>query len=517
MKTENCKMMNSTKGRRGFTLVEMLVAMALTLILVYSIAEFYAYIGNAVRDGRATIELGGQLRAASQQLHDDLNSLTLRPSAWVDNGASSGYFTIYEGPGYDGDPDGNGITTKVIAGETFYDIAADSNNNQQPDMVENNITTLYGDGDDVLAMTIQAKGVPFQGRYYDVNTMTTKTITSQYAEVVWFTTFDDMNGDGNWDIGEPRILCRRLLLIRPDLTPYSSTQFQYTTVDNSFDFWDGNDISVHMEEFNPPMGMKYWAPIANSLQSLTFRQNRFGCRMTANAPRGTAPVAVLNNTAPSHMDINPGSFAGSNVYTMQGAGFGEDRVIPNVLAFDVRVFDPAARIYQATASQGSGTLTGATTKDIAVTAGDAGYTSVAVSEGTDPLTQTPAKLVANTPSNNKLIGLGAYVDLYYNQGLSRESAQMAYTVFSRAPVNTNFTYGIWDTWSRSNLISIDPDSVDGLDGDNANGVDDAGERAVTALPPYPTPLRGIQVRLRVYEPQTRQARQVTVGADFLPE
>jgi hypothetical protein len=31
------------------------------------------------------------------------------------------------------------------------------------------------------------------------------------------------------------------------------------------------------------------------------------------------------------------------------------------------------------------------------------------------------------------------------------------------------------------------------------------------------PLRGVQIRIRVYEPDSRQVRQVTINGDFLPE
>ena len=36
-------------------------------------------------------------------------------------------------------------------------------------------------------------------------------------------------------------------------------------------------------------------------------------------------------------------------------------------------------------------------------------------------------------------------------------------------------------------------------------------------PPYPYPLRGIQVKIRVFEPDSRQVREVTVVQDFLPQ
>jgi hypothetical protein len=41
-----------------------------------------------------------------------------------------------------------------------------------------------------------------------------------------------------------------------------------------------------------------------------------------------------------------------------------------------------------------------------------------------------------------------------------------------------------------------------------NGPDDPGERETS--PPYPYPLLGVQVKLRVYEPESRQIRETTV-------
>src|SRR5262245_52487559 len=84
--------------RSAFTLIEMLVAMALTLILVYSIAHFYAIVGDAVKDGRAMIELNQQLRAVAERLKDDLDLVTIPVVPWADEGGAAGYFEINEGP-----------------------------------------------------------------------------------------------------------------------------------------------------------------------------------------------------------------------------------------------------------------------------------------------------------------------------------------------------------------------------------------------------------------------------------
>jgi hypothetical protein len=47
------------------------------------------------------------------------------------------------------------------------------------------------------------------------------------------------------------------------------------------------------------------------------------------------------------------------------------------------------------------------------------------------------------------------------------------------------------------------------------GVDDTGERET--MPPYDRPLRGIQILMRVYEPDSRAIRQVRVNQHFMPE
>ena len=58
-------------------------------------------------------------------------------------------------------------------------------------------------------------------------------------------------------------------------------------------------------------------------------------------------------------------------------------------------------------------------------------------------------------------------------------------------------------------------STNGLDDDNDGVVDDASEQITSS--PYPVPLRGIQVKIRCYEPDSRQIREVTIENDFLPK
>ena len=54
---------------------------------------------------------------------------------------------------------------------------------------------------------------------------------------------------------------------------------------------------------------------------------------------------------------------------------------------------------------------------------------------------------------------------------------------------------------------------DGFDNDNSGLIDGDSERVTR--PPYSAPLRGIQVKIRVYEPSSRQVREVTVVQQFV--
>src|SRR5262249_42397413 len=81
----------------------------------------------------------------------------------------------------------------------------------------------------------------------------------------------------------------------------------------------------------------------------------------------------------------------------------------------------------------------------------------------------------------------------------------------------------WDSFSiHYEHDGIDQDGIngadqgtDGFDNNNDGVVDDIGERETIA--PYPVPLRGIQITIRCYEPDSRQVHEVKVVESFVPE
>jgi hypothetical protein len=446
--------------RSGLTLVEMLVAMTCTLLMMLAITQTFQNIGEVSAKGRAAIEMSTQLRGVQHRLHKDLESLTVPVRPWPEAGAGEGYFEIVEGNAYDA-------------------LYASSTNSGE---------SLYGDYDDILAMTIRSTGEPFVGRYVDpVNGPT--MIQSQVAEVLWFTSFVDQDGNGAFNPGESFNLHRRVLLVRPDLNLPNTGELQAGANSDMYNFLQRNDLSVRPGSTNL---------IANSLSDLTQRENRF-------AHATVFPGAIQTNASGTlgYTDANrtPKGFLLSHFDTTNnppdltlGTRAGEDVMLSNVLAMDIRVFDRTATIR----SSSDGTE--------ALAPGDPGYES-----GVTP------------------IGSGAYVDLGYSRYHTSIIGTLA-TEFSGPSANKAFLGGalVYDTWSYfyehdgvnqdsalegMNLI-ID-EATNGLDDDNQNGIDDVGERETS--PPYPVPLRGVQVRIRVLEPETRQVRQATVVKDFIPE
>jgi hypothetical protein len=135
---------------------------------------------------------------------------------------------------------------------------------------------------------------------------------------------------------------------------------------------------------------------------------------------------------------------------------GEDLVLTNVVSFDMRVFDAEAR------AQVSGTITRYP--------GDPGY--------------SPGAGAA-----------GAYVDLGAGQGGRLARAMEANC---RLPA-TRPTY---DTWSQHYEFT-----AAGRSGLNSS-------TDYTTAPPYPVPLKGVEVRIRCYDPVGKQVRQVTVRQSF---
>lgn len=454
----------------GFTLVEMLVTMAVSIILVFALAQAYAVFGRILAEGRAAIELSGSMRSVAHQLQRDLDHVTVPVRPWTDEGGAQGYFEYIEGPATDRDP--------VL-----------------PSLVDaTSETSRFGDTDDILAFTTQNATAPFVG------VVGGNRLQSSHAEVIWWCQ-ESIDGFG-FDI------YRRTLLIRPDLAvldtgTFRNTQTGYTNLraaiqafaaENDISFrvrWrltsddaGNNNVNLRTGDINNDQHWVQVQFIANSLADLTRRENRFLHQHPfPNWTDATPKPAPY----PFPMDLD--------MLLELGRLRPQDRFLTEALAFDVQAFDPRAPIYR-------------TTDGEALVPSDPGY--------------------ATAVAGGLLLGYGAFVDPGYG---IREPGLGVSSVFSGAPANfsglTNvpaanwFTYCTWSThYERDDrnqrLLANNIEYYQSANRDFATTGFHYGVQRETS-PPYPHPLRGIQVRLRAWDPDSRQVRQATVVSNFIPE
>jgi type II secretory pathway pseudopilin PulG len=423
--------------RAAMTLVEMLVAMALTLIMMAAVAQLFATFGTGVGDSRRLLEMDERMRAVALRLRQDLDGVTARvtqtpPRRPADG---SGYFEIIEGPRNDfGNADVVGSPNRLL-----------------------------GDIDDVLLFTTRSPGEPFRG-------MTGNgPIESPNAEVIWYCRLSAAVTDPNTD-PDPQLYTlyrrQRLVMSHPGAAPFVATPnaAPFTT-------WaalhDATDISCRVQA---------GFAIPNSLGDLTKREYRF-CHERV-FPHRFNP-GLVDEAGRSFLRFEPSS-----------PRYGEDVILTNVIGFDVRVFDPDVFVRVA------GDFSNSANSAVTLVPGDPGY-----------------------PAGVPTFLRGAYVDLGWGNRLAptvpinQAFPPSGQTVFERtgmairesAPSANEMVDPTYDTWSNHyDAIGIDT---------TGDGIPDT---TTYTSAPYPVGLRGVEIRIRCYEPASRKVRQVTVRHTFAP-
>lgn len=595
----NVTMKGRARKDRAFTLVEILVAMVVTLIMLGIVVTIFGMIGTNVSKSRSMMEKSDQLRACKHRLQLDLAGITVPMIAPQSPQSAVGYFEYTEGP--------------VGRMPAFTINVADENGTMGPD-------TTVGDTDDWIAFTTQSANEPFVGRHFP----STTNIQSQVAEVIWFV--------------RGTTLYRRQLLVKPDLnrTPGGMpTPTQLYTMPHINDsnlgqsYYAVSDVSVHADGKGPagyanlgplpdPSTVAPGTPsdplrlVANSLSDLTKRENRYAhipvmgnqsasginnaplfgwpfdarqygwfvntvtgqvstgrlglatlqecsdplCPLPigiSNNPTGTpvpfsrffptnllqlskqAPATAAPFTPPTNDDEgfdawdNPHPWNQGDLITGQLNSFnngnraGEDIILTNVLSFDVKVWDPTAPILL-----------------------DADGTTVLLPGDPGPGYGLPtsaygAALVAAVTTPARIIGHGAYVDLNYGFNVSGVPSTFSGPGDPRSGLTGPITFAngtytvpnnlipaVYDTYSThyehdgidqgnyigGGFVGTD-EGTNGLD-DNGNGLIDEDAEQETA-PPYRAPIRGLQIKIRCFDPDSKQIREVTVIQEFLPE
>lgn len=589
-------------ARGGFTLLEVLIATAVTLIMMISLAQIFKIIGDSMQQGRSVLQLNNQLRNVVYRLRSDLDHLTVIPVPPIDPSTGQGYLQIFDGS-----------ITDYTAGMTFS--AAGSFDQ----------ASRFGDVDDILMGTVRAGDVWFTGkvpRYIIEKRAPVRdvpadfemvSIASQHAEVAVFlqplvTSLNNPNRDPAVFLNSPQgavdfedndmfpnfpdgfRLHYRTLLIRPDLnlttdttiSDLSSTAPAGTLPGGVMDKsgggtvnwtiaqqWSGLpsplcDMALAHQQCDLSMrrvfgtgGGGFDFVAANSLQDVVDPDNRFAHAQVPlpNSVSTTMPVLALGRSLSITSDPN-GTLGTSNfqvgsgflhpAFVLMGNRAGEDMLASDILAFDIKLFDSEVSLI----SSANG--------DLVLSPNDPGYASI-VNGGT-------------------VVAVGEYVDLAWakkmfdhfgvspnNNRLSSLSGFSTGSTFTEALRKSGNIYGLgtnlhllqptYDTYTTryegdgvvqaqldgrtgvcringavalygasgndsSNLSTVDAwrtaadMGTDGIDNGNSfAGVDDPSEMETS--PPFPMPLRGLKISVRMEDPATRQVKQMSAAKEFV--
>ncbi|MBR2695265.1 MAG: prepilin-type N-terminal cleavage/methylation domain-containing protein [Thermoguttaceae bacterium] len=287
----------SGKGK-GYTLIEVMIAVTLTLVLMYALAAIFGRVTSIMTQTQDILSMTNNLRAAKDRLREDLENLTV-PHLKAPT-SKYGFFSYSEGLG-------NAFQYLDYGGYWKPDNSRKFTTYGNFDRRTPTVDNTVGDTDDILSFTVRAPaGKWFRGRCFKELPEDTsssdyaskiddniETIESEYAEVIWF-----LRGT---------TLYRRVLLIVPDellekrlqsLNRYLQVNSEFTGGMDSmpsfgYGFYRFFDISVHYDSdktlswdvFDKSTGQKIPYPengplsgrvVANTVSDLANRKNRFG-------------------------------------------------------------------------------------------------------------------------------------------------------------------------------------------------------------------------------------------------
>ncbi|RMF39929.1 MAG: hypothetical protein D6753_12685 [Planctomycetota bacterium] len=635
-------------SRAGFTLVEVLVATAATLLMMIALAQMFKVIGDSMKQGRAALQLNNKLRTVAMRLQHDLSNLTVIPDPPINEG--QGYFKYFDGS-----------TTDYTA--ATIDVTLNR----------------FGDVDDILMGTVRAGDVWFTGkvpRYFITRTEPTSaadfsfvTIAAQHAEVIAFlqpivtnvgnptqdpayyltasrngaVAFQDVDGPLGAGNGFPdgfRLHYRRLL-IRPDLnlpSPLAISALGATAPAGALPAGRGSnaggpvnwtiaqpqpglpsplcdmtaahqqcDLSIRRVFGSGPAAFDFVA--ANSLEDLANPANRFahvqvplpGTSSTtmpvlalgpALPVHGTDPSGTLTNAALSPPATDPAFRVGSGflhpAFALYGTRIGEDLLASNILAFDVKAYDPGVPLLASTGPDGApGAINVDDDND-----GTTDNASEFGADGSDDLVLSPNDPGYATLLGGTAAGFGEYVDLCWGRktvlpllaaGGSIPSGANLFSPFSGLSATNFASNGLFrgftdplyksglvlttttpsihllqpsfDTWTteyerdgilqaqrsgREGVCRISganalygiggPDlanalpawrqtawdaGTDGVDNNQNGSTDEMLEQETS--PPFPFPLQGIKIVIRMEDVGTGQIKQMSVAKEFVSQ
>jgi type II secretory pathway component PulJ len=515
---------NRPAQRRGFTLVELLVAATLTLLLTALVVQMFAFVSDGVFNSRANIELNDQLRNAKERLIRDLRGTTAPTVPPLDPLAGLGYFEYVEGP------------------QVANSAGGDSGD---PTSLFSDRDTVVGDLDDILMFTSFANG----GEEF-VGKAGSNLARSPVAEIAWYvkkgqlhrriflvntlTTLGSNYSQADQSLRQEMGMYERTAVAPAPSNTTGNATMPGQAVPNSLgDLTMRERRSLH-QPYVWPYEMMYLTNRDRKAEptemtatyipplSTDFNNNvqRWGNGKTifmglpdvsqngpvldkasaAAGPGGITLTSVAANTGPPSPFV--AKLPGNTSREM------DDVILVNVIGFDVKAWDPGAPLFRAISTD-----TSANTSQGLVIPGDPGYGFGTTTNNRTGALENFINQKYNGDSKFAPVGFGAYVDLNYMwvsglSGIANEARQTSYLqslLFGSNPFSAKLGYAklpvpsfgfatrgrplsgypevatsnilaspsVYDTWSRHyESDGIDNDGDDQID-EGTDGIDNA--------------------------------------------
>jgi type II secretory pathway pseudopilin PulG len=316
----------SGRVRRGVTIVELLVAMALILFIMTILSEAFVTAAQVFRDFKALGDMAGRLRTATQLLRDDLhgyhfdgNRRLSDPNFWANGPPTQGFFRIWQQAaavqeGGSSVTDLEGVPSFTGTG-TWLHFTVNKRGHNFQDFF---LADLSGAAGSPLLGPIPVPGDPSLDTKYQEPTVS--VFKSQWAEVAWFL---KPNGSSiSQNVGATTTttnlytLHRRQLLAVPD-------NYNLNWTPNSF----ASSAPPPYPAPASPTGYDEisWQSVGGNMyfddpHDLTVPERRFGMNSTGGS-QGGVPPQPTDGSYP----ISPNGNVSADV------------VLSDVISFDVRI------------------------------------------------------------------------------------------------------------------------------------------------------------------------------------
>lgn len=333
------------RRRLGFTMIEIMTSVTLSLMLMYAVARIFSRVGGTMNETTSIMQATNSLRNAKNRLTADLEGITVDPVPPRNSRLGDGYLCYVEGMGapisrlY---PSGYNSTPQIFSTSS---IALDPERYQKYHIIEGSADTsdwvdsTVGDTDDILSFTARAPvDKPFRGRYIrprynpdgTIYSGEQDTFESEFAEVIWFvrgTTLyrrvlpilsnerlqESLNAfelaaQGGTDGNDNNSIFASI--------PDNYTGVQAASLRYGSGFFRYYDVSVHMDSSGNL--------VANTLGDLTNRSNRYGYWSSPFA-LGTVSIPMHGNLGAWYWLRMPTLQECASSYFCAGAPFGDAR------------------------------------------------------------------------------------------------------------------------------------------------------------------------------------------------